>query len=74
MQTSIPLLYSPYEQLPPVGPVLKIKLVPVRTLVRFTVIKVKKEFRIKQYLTVYSAMFIALGLLVSVCLLLLQLT
>lgn len=73
MQTSNPLLYAPYA--PPLynGPMQKIQLLPVTKLVKLSVMRKKAEFRIQRYLTVYSALFIGIGLSVGLCLTLIHL-
>jgi hypothetical protein len=72
METSFPLLYAKYDQPHYLGPIRKVKLVPAKTLIRFSDLKIKKEIRINQYLTLYTSLFAAVGILAAVCLLLLQ--
>lgn len=73
MQTSVPLLYSLYEQIDHQGPIRKIKLLPIKTLIRFSMLQTKKKQGIKKYLALFTILFAVIGILVATILVLIPL-
>ncbi len=55
MQPSAPLLYCAHEQIHNLAPVRKVKLLPVKTLMRSCMQPLNSELKINQYLTVYPS-------------------
>ena len=72
MKTVTPLLYASHYIGRPLGPMLKVKLPPVRKLFSLSVLRIKSELRIKQYLRFYTAIFTVMGVAVAVSLMILN--
>ena len=68
METSTTLPSASQLMNKSIGPVLRVKLLPIRKLARLTLQTIKSELRINQYLGLYTALFAAMGagILVSI--------
>lgn len=55
MKTQTPLLYAPHLSLPQEGAIRKIKLLPVRTLIRHSIDRITTQLKIQADLTVYTS-------------------
>lgn len=73
MKTSIALLYSPYEQIDHQGPIRLINLMPLKTLIRISMLSTKKKPGIKKHLALFTILFAVIGILVATILVLIPL-
>ena len=70
MNATTSLLYASYKGVYSPGPVRKVKLLPIRKLIRLSVITVKREFNVRQYLRVYTCVFGVMAAGIVFCLVL----